>query len=70
VIKAQSATASGQGQIIRKADKEKQQVFAAGGIIEGKGQIIRKDGTVQDFIVTSDPLTPEQAEALNNSSED
>ncbi len=39
--------------------------YAEGGTVRGKGQIIRKDGTVVDFELTSDPLTKEQAEQLN-----
>lgn len=57
---ASSASASGQGSVIRK-----NQCFAAGGIIEGKGQITRKDGTVVEFNLVSDPLTEAQANSLN-----
>ena len=40
-------------------------VAAEGGIVEGKGQVIRKDGTVEEFTLKSEPLTKEQAEAIN-----
>ena len=42
-------------------------MIAAGGTVEGKGQIIRKDGTVEEITLKSDPLTKEQAEAINQS---
>lgn len=42
-------------------------VVAQGGIVEGKGQVIRKDGTVEEFTLKSDPLTKEQADAINQS---
>jgi hypothetical protein len=45
-------------------------MIAKGGIVEGKGQVIRKDGTVVEFSLKSDPLTQEQADALNNSNLD
>jgi len=41
------------------ADNE---IGATTGTCSGKGQIIRKNGEVVDFIVTTDPLTPEQDE--------
>lgn len=62
LAQADSGTCSGSGSVIRASDK--QTVLAAGGTIRGEGQIIRKDGTVTDIVLTSDPLTPEQAEAL------
>lgn len=42
-------------------------VVAQGGIVEGKGQVIRKDGTVEEFTLKSEPLTQEQADAINQS---
>lgn len=35
------------------------------GVVTGEGKVIRKDGTVVEFTLTSDPLTEEQAKALN-----
>ena len=58
--KAGSAGACGQGGVTR-ANK----CYAAGGTISGKGQIIRKNGEIVDFELTSDPLTTEQAGNLN-----
>ena len=41
-------------------------MYAQGGTVEGKGQVIGKDGQVKaEFILKSDPLTKEQAEQLN-----
>ncbi len=40
----------------------------AGGTVSGTGTITRKDGTVDHFTISSDPLTAEQAEALDQSS--
>ncbi len=40
-------------------------MIAEGSIVEGKGQVIRKDGTVVDIVLKSDPLTKEQADELN-----
>jgi hypothetical protein len=40
---------------------------AQGGIVEGKGQVIRADGTVVEFTLKSDPLTQEQADEINQS---
>lgn len=38
---------------------------AAGGILQGKGQVIDKDGNVKaEFCITSDPLTQEQIQKL------
>lgn len=45
-------------------------MIAEGAVIEGKGQVIRKDGTVIDVILTSDPLTKEQVEAINQKEQD
>lgn len=45
----------------------KNAAVAAGGIVEGKGQVIRKDGTVEEFTLKSEPLTQEQADAINKS---
>ncbi len=59
-MQAQSAASSGQGSVIKKS-----QCVAQGGVISGKGQITRKDGTVIDFVLTGDPLTQEQADAIN-----
>jgi hypothetical protein len=64
MAQAQGGSASGQGQVIRK--KDKQQVFAQGGTIHGTGKVYHKDGTVTDITLSSDPLTQDQAEQLNN----
>lgn len=40
-------------------------VFAAGGIVHGVGKVIRASGEVVEFELTSEPLTEEQAKALN-----
>lgn len=45
-------------------------MIAEGSSVEGKGQVIRKDGTVIDITLKSDPLTKEQAEALNQEGQD
>lgn len=45
-------------------------MIAEGAVIEGKGQVIRKDGTIVDITLKSDPLTKEQAEALNQEEQD
>jgi len=45
-------------------------VVAQGGTVEGKGTVIRKDGTVEEFTIISDPLTKEQADAINQSNLD
>ena len=64
------ASASGQGGVITSSGSVRRecagQLFAQGGIIHGEGQVIRKDGTVVDFILTSDPLTEAEAEQLNS----
>lgn len=44
--------------------------FAQGGIVEGTGKIIRKNGEVVEFELKSDPLTQEQADILNQQEED
>ena len=43
------------------------EMAAAGGTVEGKGQVVRADGTVVEFTLKSDPLSKEQAEAINHS---
>jgi len=45
-------------------------MISEGAVIEGKGQVIRKDGTVIDITLTSDPLTKEQAESINQQEKD
>lgn len=68
-IKAGNSGASGQGGVVTASGSIRRgaggECVAAGGIIEGKGQIIRKDGTVTDFTLVSDPLTEDQAKSLN-----
>lgn len=44
-------------------------MIAQGSVIQGQGQVIRKDGTVIDITLTSDPLTQEQADELNQQQE-
>jgi hypothetical protein len=44
-------------------------MIAEGSVITGHGQVIRKDGTKVDIILTSDPLTKEQAEAFSKQQE-
>ena len=67
MAQAQGGSVSGQGQVIRK--KDKQQVFAQGGTIHGTGKVYHKDGTVTDFTLSSEQLTQEQAEQLNSTQE-
>lgn len=66
---AGSSSASGQGGVVTASGSIRRSAggnaIAAGGIIEGKGQIIRKDGAVIDFNLVSDPLTEQQAQAIN-----
>ena len=45
-------------------------MYAEHGKVEGKGQVIRKDGTVIEITLTSDPLTKEQADELNRKEQD
>jgi len=45
-------------------------MYAEGGKVQGQGQVIRKDGTVIEITLTGDPLTKEQAEALNRKEQD
>jgi hypothetical protein len=40
-------------------------IYAPGGIVQGVGKIIRANGEVVEFTLTSDPLTEEQADKLN-----
>jgi hypothetical protein len=40
-------------------------MISEGGTVTGTGQVIRADGTVIDVILTSDPLTKEQAQQIN-----
>ena len=68
-IKAGNSSASGQGGVVTASGSIRRgaggECIAAGGIIEGKGQVIRKDGTVIEFNLVSEPLTENQAKALN-----
>lgn len=45
-------------------------MYAEHGKVEGKGQVIRNDGTVIEITLTSDPLTKEQADELNRKEQD
>jgi hypothetical protein len=45
-------------------------VYSENGRVEGQGQVIRKDGTVIEITLTSDPLTKEQADELNRKEQD
>lgn len=64
-----AGSAAGTGEVVTKSGSVRRgaagQAFAAGGTIHGQGQIIRKNGEVVDFDLTSDPLTAEQAKTLN-----
>ena len=40
-------------------------LFSEGGIIQGVGKVIRANGEEEYFTLTSDPLTEDQAKALN-----
>lgn len=43
-------------------------MYAEGGKIEGRGEIIRKDGTREEFTVTT-VLTQQEADRLNKQAE-
>jgi hypothetical protein len=55
-MQSDTANASGQGAVKR---------YAPGGVISGTGTVIRATGEVVEFTLQSDPLTPEQADQLN-----
>ena len=67
--KAGTAGASGHGGVMTASGSTRRsfdgECFASGGIITGVGQIIRKDGTIIDFNMVSEPLTVSQAKTLN-----
>lgn len=44
--------------------------FEEGGTVSGAGQITRADGTVEEFVLTLDPLTKAQADQLNEKHSD
>jgi hypothetical protein len=59
-MQADQSTANGQGSVKR---------YQPGGVISGTGKVIRADGEVVEFTLQSDPLTPDQADKLNQKQE-